>query len=737
MFRISKRILCFSLSVVLSIPAFSTSFACVVDDHKYKEEFLNLHDKIMNRDNGYFSIEGIPYYSPETLIVEEDVDYGHETTSSVLANYLQLKAMYGFVTGDWDGYNKAWDIVERYAIPNVEEQPAFEDYNPNDCSFYYPEGKITDYPQLVNPKVPPSKDPIFPELKVAYGSSKIYGIHNLIDVDGWYRYNSMVFASTHYSKINTTRRGPEETIWQRIVIPTFTFDEKQKFTDLIYKSESDVLPSPWSYNTSSAGDANIVKAAYYADKWASEQGESSQVDKAIYSASKIGDYLRYSLLDKYMKPIGCKSVDDKSDGKSAFHYLVSYGYSWGGNTKSNGFAWLKGNDVIHQKDQNPLAAYALSSISSMKPKSSNGQSDWKKSTERQVEFLQWLQSFEGPIAGGCTNSWGSNYMIPPVGSSHFYGMTYEAGKEALRSTGNTSFLYQCKSIANLAEYYAQTKDEKAYGILQKWIDWVLTEIIINDDGSFLIPSTIEWTGQPDSWLGWSGYTGNPDLHASITEYSSDLESAAILSRILFTYAYAIYEDDSVDQECRAVAEELLDRIIYYYGDDLGYTKEEQRPDYENIFTSDLCVPEGFSMRNGQGAILKKGCKYIDARPALANDPYWRMVKDSYNSGVSPRFTYHRFSTQCEIAMALFSAEYFWVPHTSTPHVYTPTPTVILKGDINNDGGVNMVDVLFIAKAFGLLEGEIGYEPKCDLNGDKTINMSDVMIVANNFGKTTS
>ena len=47
---------------------------------EYAQRFLAQYKKIKDPANGYFSPQGIPYHSVETLIVEAP-DYGHETTS--------------------------------------------------------------------------------------------------------------------------------------------------------------------------------------------------------------------------------------------------------------------------------------------------------------------------------------------------------------------------------------------------------------------------------------------------------------------------------------------------------------------------------------------------------------------------------------------------------------------------------------------------------------------------------
>ncbi|WP_081926926.1 endo-1,4-beta-xylanase [Pseudobacteroides cellulosolvens] len=71
--------------------------------------------------------------------------------------------------------------------------------------------------------------------------------------------------------------------------------------------------------------------------------------------------------------------------------------------------------------------------------------------------------------------------------------------------------------------------------------------------------------------------------------------------------------------------------------------------------------------------------------------------------------------------------------TSTKPSTGPT----IKGDINNDGIVNMADVLLLASAFNAANGSAKYNLAYDLNGDGVINMADVLIIASNFNKSGS
>jgi hypothetical protein len=126
----------------------------------YDARFLELYGKITNPANGYFSPEGIPYHSVETLIVEAP-DHGHETTSEAYSYLLWLQAMYGKVTGDWSKFNGAWDIMEKYMIPTKADQPTNSFYNASKPATYAPElDTPNEYPAKLDTGVSVGPDPI-------------------------------------------------------------------------------------------------------------------------------------------------------------------------------------------------------------------------------------------------------------------------------------------------------------------------------------------------------------------------------------------------------------------------------------------------------------------------------------------------------------------------------------------------------------------------------------------------
>ncbi len=88
-----------------------------------------------------------------------------------------------------------------------------------------------------------------------------------------------------------------------------------------------------------------------------------------------------------------------------------------------------------------------------------------------MEFYRRLQSDEGAIAGGSTNSWAGRYPTPPAGKSTFYGMYYDQQPVYHDPPPNQWFGFQAWSMERVAEYYQQTGNAAAKAILDKWVKW--------------------------------------------------------------------------------------------------------------------------------------------------------------------------------------------------------------------------------------------------------------------------
>ncbi len=53
-------------------------------------------------------------------------------------------------------------------------------------------------------------------------------------------------------------------------------------------------------------------------------------------------------------------------------------------------------------------------------------------------------------------------------------------------------------------------------------------------------------------------------------------------------------------------------------------------------------------------------------------------------------------------------------------------------DVNNDGGVDVVDLLYFVDSFGLYDGEPGYELACDFNDDGLVDVVDLLTLVENW-----
>ncbi|MFJ1730795.1 glycoside hydrolase family 48 protein [Streptomyces sp. NPDC088254] len=625
----------------------------------YDARFLDLYGKITNPANGYFSPEGVPYHSVETLIVEAP-DHGHETTSEAYSYLLWLQAMYGKVTGDWSKFNGAWTIMEKYMIPAHADQPTNSFYNPSKPATYAPEADTpNEYPTKLDQSVPVGSDPLAGELKSTYNTDDVYGMHWLEDVDNVYGYGDTPGGTCEGgptakgpSYINTFQRGAQESVWETIPQPTcdaFKYGGKNGYLDLFTGDSS--YAKQWKYTDAPDADARAVQAAYWADVWAKQQGKGGDVSATVGKAAKMGDYLRYAMYDKYFKKIGnCvgPAACPAGAGKDASHYLLSWYYAWGGsNDTSGGWAWRIGSSYAHSGYQNPLAAYALSSYADLKPKSATGAADWNKSLDRQLEFYRWLQSSEGAIAGGATNSWAGRYATPPAGKSTFYGMYYDQQPVYHDPPSNQWFGFQAWSMERVAELYQQTGNAQAKAVLDKWVKWALSKTTINPDGTYRIPSTLQWSGQPDTWNA-SSPGANSGLHVTVADYTDDVGVAAAYAKTLTYYAAK-----SGDTTAKSTAKALLDGMWNNYQDSLGIAVPETRTDYSR-FNDNVYVPSGWTGTMPNGDAINSTSTFLSLRSFYKNDPAWSKIEAYLKGGAAPVFTYHRFWAQADIALAMGS-----------------------------------------------------------------------------------
>jgi hypothetical protein len=314
-----------------------------------------------------------------------------------------------------------------------------------------------------------------------------------------------------------------------------------------------------------------------------------------------------------------------------------------------------------------------------------------------------LQSDEGAIAGGATNSWEGSYSPTPTGDSTFYNMAYDWEPVYHNPPSNQWFGMQVWSMERLAEYYYISGDSKAAVVLNSWIPWVEKVTTVNSDGTFTLPGSLCWDNSPgqgdttnpwnDSTCGlvassttnkpatnwnastqdWTTVPLNPNLHVRVTGTATDIGEAGSLAKALSYYSAAVGKwgsSGTPDATSQALAKSLLTGIWTNYRDSIGISVTETRGDYCTTTTSSstngtttlnggfgatVFVPSAWvpgTMPAGEDVTVSPQPTFLSLRPKYKNDPSYPLVQSGCaGTGAGPSFNYHRFWAQVDIASA--------------------------------------------------------------------------------------
>jgi cellulase/cellobiase CelA1 len=656
-----------SVTIALTVTTAGSGYAATA-----KANFLAMYGD-MNAANGYFSPLGIPYHSVETFMVEAP-DYGHETVSETYSYYIWLTAMYGAIDGNWAPLTTAWDNMQTYMIPSAAQQPTNAGYNPSAPATYCPSyDSPSGYPcQFTTATV--GIDPLSAELNSAYGNPNIYAMHWILDTTNWYGYGideSGPGTAGAPSFYNSYQRGPMESVWLTIPQPSWDIFKYGNTSDGGYLSlfTGGTYTQQWKYTDAPDADARAIQAMYWAQQWSAD---NSTVAALLPNASKLGDYLRYSFYDKYFKEQGCQSTSCPVENgtKNSSAYLLSWYYAWGGAVPADGsWAWRIGSSDVHFGYQNPVAAYALSTDTSLIPKGSTAKTDWTTTLQRTLEFYRWLQSSQGAIAGGATNSWGGGsntanpptawggqYAVPPAGTPTFYGMSYIFAPSYGNPPSNQWFGMQAWSMERLAEYYYISGNADAKIILDPWIAWVEANSTVSAT-AWSIPSTIGWSGQPA--LNWNASTQNwtpgtafnAGLNVSIVNSGEDVGVTGSLCKALLYYSAGTAKYGTQDMTSFNLAKSLLQTMWTVGRDSIGVSTPETRTDYSQL-TIPIYVPSGWTGTMPNGDPINSSSTFLSIRTQYETDPnYAKVAAYAAGTGSAPVFNYHRFWAQTDVATA--------------------------------------------------------------------------------------
>jgi len=664
-------------------------------DSTYATRFLSLYDDVITngQTNGYLSQKnvapngfGVPYHCVEELNVEAP-DYGHETTSEAMSYIVWMAAMRDYIgtldIKDADGntvevpqtndLSKAWETM-RMMIPT--EQTGI--WNGTLSAQYSEEHDAPEfYPTAQSPSNT-GKNPIHSEFSSVYKSDPgLFLMHWLADVDDWYGYGG---GNGNFTFINTFQRGAQESCWETVPHPCveeLKYGMPNRGIKGIFSTDEKVA-AQWAYTNAPDAEDRAIQAVYAAQRW------NVAPSKVVEEAGKMGDQCRNNMFDKYYKKIGCQDPNTQSNDYSSAHYLMSWYTSWGGDLGGQ-WAWQIGASHCHEFYQNPLAAYALIADEGLKAGMRTGDkavTDYTKSLQRQLEFYLWLQSEDGPIAGGATSSWHGRYLkykylgefngvvnnneeMPKADQDYidkygtdipttFYDMAYQEHPVYADPGSNHWIGNQVWAIQRLAEMYYVVKnnptevsrtvtagglsmEEALKTILDRWVAWFVDKVELTPDGDYAIPASLNWSGQPANWE--NKYNPSNGVTCTITAYgNADMGCVASLCNTLIYYAKAngvetsaAYKSDNTDVAAKGLytAHALLDRTWKLGRDDIGITRKDKNGSMYRLFEQVIHIPDNYNGTMPNGDPIAPGATFSSIRSKYNDIAKYKEYKDLY------------------------------------------------------------------------------------------------------------
>lgn len=790
------------LSAVMSATAVMPAFTSAANEYatenganeSYAKMFASLYDDVITngQKNGYLSKQnnggdsfGIPYHSVETLCVEAP-DYGHETTSEAMSYIVWVAAMHdilannGTIEGSSGDVQKAWKTMEAI-IPGWSEASGIK--NSINYKSIWNQSRLkadTAYEKDTPQEYPTQNagvdavNPLFNVYKSSYGSDNgYYLMHWLADVDDWYGFGGgTAGAGTgKFTFINTFQRGEQESCFETVPHPCIEelkYGNNQDGIKGIFNGVGNVSPQ-YAFTNAPDAEDRAIQAIYFANQFGVDCGEISAL------AGKMGDQCRNDMFDKYYHAIGCQDImsngqSGKLGDEGGQHFLMAWYTSWGGALNNYDWAWQIGCSHSHQFYQNPLAAYALIDDKNINSgmKATGATEDYKESLKRQIEMYLWLQSVEGPFAGGCTNSYRGRYEKYPDGYPTFYNMVYTPHPVYADPGSNHWIGNQVWPMQRLTElyYYVKTNGESeaikgmTFGglsledalkaLIERWVVWFEENTHFDyttEDGTtmaYAMPSNLDWGSSdtdysvaPDTWTGTYNPDGNQNLHCEITGYGmGDIGCISSLCNTLIYYAKA----EGVDASC-ATAEKadgttaekglyLANRLLsaqWNLGrDEIGIAFEDHNGNLKRIFEEEVYIPSNYHGTMPDGSKLENGATFSSIRQSYANDEMYQAAKAEYDAtGSTDGYYYklHRFWHHGDALMSYGSMALLYPdvkPLSDDDQPTSGDDKVTLWGDTNVDGQVTIADAVLIMQSLANAD-EYSITAQGQLNGDVVDN----------------
>lgn len=691
----------------------------------YHAIFNQVYAAVHDPDHGYFGPQtgtrarSVPRHicALDSNIINEAPDHGGQTVSETVSYWPGLEAWHGLLNEDWTGYNRAWNAIDTYYVPGGANQPIV-DYDAASPASYVAEQLLPSlYPPVTQVGAAVGVDPLYQELADTYGTTRMYLMHWIFDVEGLYGFHNGD-GTTDIVAINTYERGMQESSFETIAHPCWNdwsngggpYGYEPLFTQgkPVYPAAPFDYGKKWSYTNAPDAEVRVIGWAAWAKKWATDQGNAALISASSAKASKMGDYARYNLFDKYFREIGNNTVGASFANEGSYkscHYLINWYSAFGGEIPATGategsWGYRIGCSECHQGYQGINAAYALATgQGNLVPAApSTGGDIWVGSVYRQAELNRWLQSPEGPIAGGVSNSLDASYQPATGGRQNatFYGMHYVyspvwhdpqsnnwVGFQAW-GQGRTADLFLAISEKAVASRTAMDTELLAnlQTILDRLVNWFVESSFYlatatEDNGAgWNVPSTLSWVSEtavagetltapnheglyeylptmtwpddandPDYATFWNANSvPNPTLHCQIKVWGQDLGVSASFAYLIIAYARAKQNLGKFTAPMitggTKTPEDALDlaqNLIDWMWTNYWDGVGICIPEVRadyNRLADPVYVPTVFTGTMPNNDVIQNGDTFIDTRSFLRDDPMWSDVQ-AYIDGTGP------------------------------------------------------------------------------------------------------
>ncbi|MDP4180686.1 MAG: glycoside hydrolase family 9 protein [Bacillota bacterium] len=251
--------------------------------------------------------------------------------------------------------------------------------------------------------------------------------------------------------------------------------------------------------------------------------------------------------------------------------------------------------------------------------------------------------------------------------------------------------------------------------------------ILKAADSFIETQKKEGYGVP---LSEASYTDNlSSVTQEVYGYPNASNSYIVDKAIVMAYAYDCSNNSKYSDGMTEAIDYIMGRNPLIKSYVSGYGENPLKYPHHRFFCpqedpSFPSVPPGF-LSGGPNSGLEDPW-VIGAGYSLNNTPAQKCYMDHVESWSTNEVNISWNAALAWVTYYIDAVNKVSVSPTPTTYYYAP-------GDINKDGGVNMTDVMFIARTFGKIKTDPDFDERCDLNMDGAINMMDVMKLALNFG----